>query len=232
MKLVGYLRVSTETQAEKGLGLEVQAAAIKTWAKANKQMLVDNFYRDEGLSGSLPATDRPGLAAALNAVQRGRANGLVVARLDRVARKLTVQEAVLARVWEADGHVFTVDSGEILRDDADDPMRTAMRHMIGVFAQFERGTIVARMKAGRQMKAAAGGYAFGAPPLGMAAEGGELVPVAAEQETLRRIADLRRDGRSLREIADTLTTEGRLPKRGARWHPETLRRVVARLDAA
>jgi DNA invertase Pin-like site-specific DNA recombinase len=35
VKLVAYLRVSTDRQAEEGLGLEVQEQAIRTWARAN-----------------------------------------------------------------------------------------------------------------------------------------------------------------------------------------------------
>ena len=73
-------------------------------------------------------------------------------KLDRLARDLMTQEAALGRVWRHDGRVFTVDKGEILADDPADPMRTAFRQMLGVFAQLERGMIRARMDAGRQAK--------------------------------------------------------------------------------
>lgn len=84
-------------------------------------------HRDEGISGTKEAADRPGLACALDAVERGQAAGVVVYRLDRLARSLTVQEAVLGHVWRRDGRVFAVDTGEGPADDPSDPMRTFVR---------------------------------------------------------------------------------------------------------
>jgi hypothetical protein len=55
----------------------------------------------------------------------------VVARLARLARALTVQKASLAVAWQAGGHVFTADAGEVLRDDPANPMRTALRQVVG-----------------------------------------------------------------------------------------------------
>lgn len=229
-KLLAYVRVSTDLQAEQGLGLQVQERAIRTWAQTRGFKVVD-VHKDEGVSGSLDVAQRPGLASCLNLLQHGAAQGLIVARLDRLARALTVQEAVLARVWEAGGSVFTVDAGEIHRDDPADPMRTAMRQMVGVFAQLERGMIVARMRAGRVLKAAKGEYAYGAPPLGYRSENRSLIRVEEEWATVERIRALRDEGCSLRQIADRLDAEGHHPKRAVRWHPQTLSQVLKRLDA-
>lgn len=227
MRVVGYVRVSTERQAEEGLGLEVQRRALRRWAKDGGHRLV-SIEADEGVSGAKEAADRPGLAAALEAVESRRAEGLVVARLDRLSRKLTVQEAALAQVWKHGGQVFTVDAGEVDQDDPDDPMRTAMRQMIGVFAELERGMIGARLRAGRRLKAEQGGYAYGAPAFGKRAEGGELVGDAAEQRALRRILELRRAGASYRAIVAALDAEGHRPKRARRWHPQVVRDIVER----
>jgi hypothetical protein len=46
---------------------------------------------------------------------------------------------------------------------------------------------------------------------------------------VRRIGELHAAGKSLRQIAETLTEEKKKPRRGKRWHPECLRRIVARL---
>jgi DNA invertase Pin-like site-specific DNA recombinase len=229
MKLVAYLRVSTETQAFDGLGLDVQRKGISQWARANGHR-VALWTADEGVSGSNGLDTRRGLLDALNAVEDGAASGLVVYKLDRLARSLTVQEGTLAKVWGLGGSVFSVDLGEVPQDDPDDPMRTAMRQMVGVFAQLERGMIAARMRAGRRLKAERGGYAQGAPPFGFRAEGGELVADDDEARTLVRIAELRSSGASLRVIADTLNAEGLRPKRSGRWHSETVRRAVARIE--
>ena len=153
-------------------------------------------------------------------------------RLDRLARKLTVQEATLAKVWDVGGSVFAVDLGEVPRDDPDDPVKTALRQMIGVFAQLERGMIAARLRSGRLLKAERGGYAgFGSPPYGTRCVNGELRTNTTEHRAIERAVALRSSGASLRTIADTLTAEGYRPKRADRWHPETLRRMLTRCQA-
>ena len=227
MNLAAYVRVSTEGQVDDGQGLDLQRQAISRWAKANGHRIVQ-WFSDEGVSGTIDAVDREGLACVLEALERGEAAGLVVARLDRLARKLHIQEAALAHVWNSGASAFTVDSGEVLRDDPDDPMRTAMRQMIGVFAELERSMIAKRMRDGRKMKAEKGGYAHGAPAFGYRADKRCLVPDANEQATLERIRSLHAGGSSLRDISATLTQEGYRPKRSERWHPESLRRIISR----
>jgi DNA invertase Pin-like site-specific DNA recombinase len=228
IKLVAYLRVSTDRQAEEGLGLAVQETAIKSWTKANAHKIA-LWARDEGVSGTNGIDDREALPDALAAVRDGRAKGLVAYNLDRLARKLHTQEAILGHIWEAGGRIFTVEDGEVLEDDPEDPFRTAMRQMRGVFSQLERAMIIKRMKAGRRLKAERGGYAFGVPAFGYRAEGGELVPVPEEQLVLDRIRVLHDQQLSLRQIATVLTNEGHRTKRGGQWHPETLRLIVSRL---
>jgi DNA invertase Pin-like site-specific DNA recombinase len=185
-------------------------------------------YRDEGVSGSNGVDDRIGLTDALQAVASGNVGGLLVARLDRLARALTVQEAILAKTWALGAAMFAADGGEVMRDDPDDPMRTAMRQMAGVFAELEKNLVKKRLRDGRRAKGEAGGFAYGSPSLGYKAENRELIEDDDEQETLHRIKELLDEQTSLREIARTLTDEGFTPKRSDRWHPETLSRIAIR----
>jgi DNA invertase Pin-like site-specific DNA recombinase len=69
-RAVGYVRVSTEDQARSGLGLEDQRAAIKAAAERLRLQLI-GIHADEGLSGGLEASERPGLMAALGELKRG-----------------------------------------------------------------------------------------------------------------------------------------------------------------
>jgi DNA invertase Pin-like site-specific DNA recombinase len=225
MRLAGYLRVSTDLQAEQGMGLDIQRRGIRSWAKANGHRIV-SWHSDEGISGSNGIDTREGLHDALTAVDTGSVQGLVVYKLDRLARKLTVQEATLARIWTAGGSAFAVDIGEIPQDDPDDPMRTALRQMIGVFAQLERGMIAARLRAGRRLKAERGGYAGGAPKYGFVAVAGELTPNEAEQAVVARILSMHQQGLGTRPIAATLNDEGLTAKRGGAWSSAQVARVV------
>lgn len=229
--VTGYVRVSTKNQVEDGQGLEVQEEQIRSWCDRHGHHLLA-IHRDEGISGAKDSADRPGLARALTTLA-GSSEWLVVAKLDRLARTLTVQEAILAQAWRLGGRVAASDVGEIAQDDPDDPMRTAMRQMMGVFAQLERAMITSRMRAGRRMKESKGGYVGrGSPRLGQVAVGGELVADPDEQRAIARIVELDGEGLSLRQIAARLDEDGFRPKRGGRWHPTVVRRVLARVEPA
>ena len=118
IRAVAYLRVSTVGQVEDGHGLEIQEERGRQWAKSHGHSIL-GFYADEGISGKIDT--RAGLEEALSAVRFNSAEGIVVASLDRLARSLTVQEAALQQVWSAGGRVFSIDTGEVMADDPDDP---------------------------------------------------------------------------------------------------------------
>jgi len=233
MKIAAYLRVSTDKQAEEGLGLDVQEAACRTWAKANQHKLVTTFT-DAGISGSNGLDTRVGLADALKALRAGEVAGIVVYRLDRLARDLVLQESLLAEVRRMGGQIFTTSAGEAgyLADDPDDPSRKLIRQVLGAVNEYERAMIALRLRSGRRAKAERGGFAYGSPALGYRAKGGELVPVDDEQATVDRIIELHRSGASLRTICTTLQSEGHRTKRGSTtWHPQVVARVISRLPA-
>lgn len=233
LRLVGYLRVSTDRQAEEGLGLEIQEQAIRKWAKANGHKIV-GVHRDEGVSGSNGIDSREALPDAFADIRRGWASGIVVARLDRLARDLIVQETLLAEVRRLGGEMFSSVPGEsaYLGDDPDDPSRKLIRQVLGAVAEYDRAMTVLRLKSGRRRKAEKGGFAYGAPAFGYEAHDGALVPLGAEQVTIGRVRDLCAAEASIREIARILTAEGHRTKRGGtRWHPTTVARLVARLEA-
>ena len=236
-KVAAYLRVSTDRQAEHGLGLEVQEAAIRSWARANGYR-VTAWTRDEGVSGSNGLDTRVGLLDAIALVRDRQVSGVVVYRLDRLARDLVLQESLLADIRRMGGDLFTTSAAEAsyLTDDPDDPSRKLIRQVLGAVNEYERSMIRLRMRSGRARKRETGGYAGdGSPPYGHRADGGRLVPIPDEQAVLDRIRQMRAEGASLRVIGATLSAEGFSPRpsklrRHDGWAPETLRRIVARLD--
>lgn len=232
-----YTRESSKAQVKDGSGLAIQAKDCRAWARANGHKIVQQCS-DDVVRGALPAEERPGLACALRALRDGSADGMLVGKLDRLARELIVQEATLAQAWKErtggrpPGRVFAADQGEILRDDPDDPMRTAMRQMMGVFVQLDKSLAVQRMRKGRLAKAAAGRHAVGRYPFGYQA-GGEgsdrdAVPQPAEQAAAARIVALRAEGRSYRGIIGVLEAEGIAPRTAGHWSPSTVRKIVLR----
>lgn len=233
MKVIAYLRVSTDRQAEQGLGLDVQEEQIRKWARSHRHQVVA-WLRDEGQSGANGLEDRVGLADALDLLGQGTAQGLVVYCVDRLARDLVLQEQLLADLWRMGAAVFSTRSSEagyLVPDDPEDPSRRLIRQILGAVADYDRTHIGLRLRRGRQRKAEKGGYAYGSPAYGFCARDRELAPRDDEQEALTLIRDMRRDGASLRTIIQALDREGFKPRRGSTWNPGTLSRIVRRVEA-
>jgi DNA invertase Pin-like site-specific DNA recombinase len=225
--LCAYVRVSTQGQADDGQGLDVQRDAIEAWARAHGHTIVATF-EDAGISGSNGLEQRVGLADAMQAVRDH--DGLVVARLDRLARDLVLQETLLGELARVGVAVFSTVPGEqaVLGDDPDDPSRQLIRQIMGAIGQYERSLIALRLRAGRDRKRALGGYSGGAPGFGWRAHDGDLEPVPGEQDVIETIRRLRGDGRSYAGVADELNARGLEARHGGRWHAATVRRVTLR----
>jgi DNA invertase Pin-like site-specific DNA recombinase len=230
MRLVSYLRVSSNGQLD-GYGFDVQREHIRNWAKANGHKIIAEYT--DAVTGKADAVDRPGLLEALQMIRRPpEADGVVIGKLDRLARQLTTQEAILSLVWREGGRVFTAEDGE---DDPDDPMRTAIRQVQGVFAELDRKTVVKRLRDGRRAKAEAGRHAVGQYPYGAQGVGKgrerDAGPREDEQAAIRRIVELRAAGEPYRAIAATLDAEGLKPRRAEAWSAMAVRNVAIRAGA-
>lgn len=116
-------------------------------------------YEDQ-MTGSV--LDRPGLQQALVDARRGRFDLLLVVRVDRLARSVRALASILE---ELDMHGIAFRSATEPFDTAS-PAGRMMVQMLGVFAEFERATIIERVIAGMQKKAAKGGWNGGKRPLG------------------------------------------------------------------
>jgi len=225
-RTLGYVRVSTDEQASKGYGLEIQRRAIREYCKTNGLVLVD-ILGDEGISGSNGFDARHGLADALARIERHEASILVVHRLDRLARKLYVQLTVIERLEKAGARVVSTSEPDV---DGPDELRELIRNILGSVAGYERAVIRGRMLAGRRAKSERGGFIGGIAPFGFKAVDGELVALEGEQAVIARITVLKAQGASLRSIAQALDAEGLRPKRGTRWHPTQVARVLERIE--
>jgi len=230
VRIVGYARVSTVGQADDGFGLEVQDQTIRAWAKTYKHRL-STIVADSGVSGVKELAERPALGEALEMVRSGEVEGIVVARLDRLARDLIVQETVLVEIRRLGGELFSCQGGENanLADDPDDPSRELIRRIMGAVSQYEKEIIRLRLAAGRRRKAEGGGYAYGRPSFGQRVVGRELEEDPDEMVVLDRMRELRDAGASLRDICAALDAEGVRTKTGAGgWKPAVVARILKR----
>jgi site-specific DNA recombinase len=217
---VAYLRVSTPGQAEDGLGLKIQEDQIAAYLKRNPSLTLLKTFRDEGLSGS--TLDRPALQALLIEAKEKCFTKVIVAKLDRLARDLYVQ-LFLEKELLIHG-IEVVSLAESF--NGRDPIMVAMRQIVGVFAQLERGRITERLLAGRRKKLESGQYAGGQPPMGYKAgpNGLEINPI--EAEIVRRVYRARMGRHSYGWIARNLNTASLKPRRGKRFYASTVRYIL------
>jgi DNA invertase Pin-like site-specific DNA recombinase len=196
LKLLGYVRVSTAEQAASGLGLEAQERSIEDTCRARDWELLD-LVRDEGASGK--TLERPGLERVLRRIAAGEADGLVVAKLDRLSRSVIDFGLLLEWFTEADATLVALDLGV----DTSTPGGRLVANVIASVAEWERDTIADRTRAGLASLRAQG------KPTGRAA-------VADRPELTERIRVMREvEGLTLQAIADRLNAEGVPTARGA-----------------
>src|SRR5205823_10531728 len=108
MRLIGYAR---EVPDVVGPTYEMQEAAMRLWAKRNRHRLV-RVIGEAGLSCAEDVATRMGFADALDELRIGAAEGIIVARLDRLALDVTTQELLLAEVWRSGGVVRSADPAD------------------------------------------------------------------------------------------------------------------------
>lgn len=223
--VAGYVRVSTDTQKENGLGAAIQREQIADYCQEHGHELV-GVWEDLGVSGATMPAEREGLRALLRQVEVDGIELVVVAKLDRMARDLAVQlwcEKELLRAG-----VELVSIGEPWRGD--DPMTKAMLQIVAVFAELEKNVLVQRMARGRMAKRKLGGYAGGQMiPLGLEVQGrgkeARFVP-DGQAGLVRRVFHEYAEGTSMGVLADRLTAEGIRGKRGGRMGTQTVALIL------
>jgi len=221
-RVVGYCRVSTAEQSDSGYGLEAQRQAIVDYCRAAGYELVD-LFEDAGLSGTLDAAQRPGLAAVLAAVDAGDIDGVVVKALDRIGRRPAVATAFFEAL-DAAGVAFLSITEPFLSSDL-------LRGLFAGIASDERRRILERTSSGRTTKAAQGGYAGGRVPYGYTLQGSRKearwVIDPAYSAIVRRIFAARVAGRTYQQIADALNADTIPSPGGSTWGPSTVYTITS-----
>lgn len=206
MKLIGYYRVSTDAQGESGLGLEAQQAAVRSHVALRGDELIGEVV--EVASGG--RDDREALAAVLARLARGEADGLIVAKLDRLARSIAQVDRVLDLSQRQGWRLVALDLGV----DTDTASGRLVVNVLAAVAQWERETIGERTRDGLAAK--------------REREGGRLKgnKPSLPAQTVARIRRLRARGLSLRQIARELEQQGVETAQGGRWHAGTVAYVL------
>lgn len=218
-RVVAYVRVSSAEQG-RAFEPESQRRAIKAYADREGLEIVAEHTED--ISGTLPLDDRPGLQAALASVYAQGASGLLVAERTRLARDEFAAHDAKRTFAAAGARVLYADGS-----NGDDDAALLLDGVGHAVAAYERRRIVARLRAGREVKAShhpAARSQGGKLPHGYRRGKGGMVEIDPEEAAeVRRAFELVRDGKSIRATAEIMSLET-----GRTWRPTTVARVVTR----
>jgi site-specific DNA recombinase len=207
MKVIGYTRVSTEEQACTGVSLAAQEAKLRQYADLYDLDLL-GVIADAGLSAKSLA--RPGLQRALDALESGAAEGILIAKLDRLCRSVGDWGTLIDRYF---GKKFALLSVADQIDTRSASGRMGLNILMSV-AQWEREIIGERTSAALQFKKSQG-VKLGAPSL-------------QDRSAIARMLELRAAGSTYASIASCLASEAYQTLRGGKWDGATVRKVLLR----
>jgi DNA invertase Pin-like site-specific DNA recombinase len=219
-RVVGYLRVSTDKQAERGVSLAAQRAKVEAYCELYDLELVA-VVEDRGASAK--TLRRDGLDTALAMLRAGEADGLLVVKLDRLTRSVRDLGTLVENYFATGAALLSVSEQIDTRSAAG---RLVLNVLMSV-AQWEREAIGERTSAALRHKQAEGEYIGGQAPYGFQVAGdGSLVEDTDEQAMLREARRLRESGLSLRAVAGELDRHGFRSRTGRRFAAQQVSRMV------
>jgi len=220
MKAIGYVRVSTDRQAEQGVSLEAQEAKIRAMATVQGaelfQVIVDGGESAKNLN-------RPGLQRLLALVDSGKSEAVIIAKLDRLTRSVK-DLCNLLELFEKRS-VALISVAESL-DTASAAGRLVITIMAAV-SQWEREAIGERTRDALRHKRSTGervgNIRFG---FRLSPDGKHVEPDPGEQGVLTEIRHLRQNGHTLKGIVAALKHKALRTRRGSAWRLEHVARII------
>jgi DNA invertase Pin-like site-specific DNA recombinase len=213
-KVVAYVRVSTDKQAEQGLSLDAQQECLLKYADLHKIEIV----AIEADSASASSLERPGLQRALNALETGEASGLLIVKLDRLTRSVRDLVALIDEYFRDDQALISVSE----HIDTGSAAGRLTLKILTTVAEWEREAIGERTSAVMQHMKAEGMFTGGFPPFGFQIGNGVLLECEEEQAVIKEVRAARMFGETLRGIARRTIN----PRTGRTFHPTQIVRML------
>jgi site-specific DNA recombinase len=206
-RAVGVVRVSRvgARAGEQFVSPSEQRDRIAAACERDGLELVETFDELDVSGGALLAK-RPGLSRAVELVEAGAADVVVVAYFDRLVRKLAVQEEVVERVERAGGGILALDVGEVRADTA---ARWLSSGMLGLVAEYHRRVTAERTADAKRRAIARGVPTFPNIPPGLrSCDDGTLEPHPEDAPVVAEAFRRRAEGATVMEVRDYLRAHG------------------------
>ena len=215
---IGYVRVSTDGQAQDGVSLDAQRAKIAAWCELNDYTLTA-VHVDAGISGK--NCNRPGLQAALS--DCGKGNALVVYSLSRLSRSIRDTMDISDKLAKSGADLVSLSE----KIDTTSAAGKMVFRLLAVMNEFERDQISERTKSALQHKKAQG-ERVGTIQYGyrLADDGIALIEDENEQQVISAIHSMRDSGLSLRKIVVELERNGFVSRSGQPLQLKQVHRIA------
>lgn len=221
-KFYGYCRVSTETQAEKGYGLEAQEKEIRKYATAHGLEL-EAVFTDAGISGNLKDTDedeaiskRAALMEMLSTLNAG--DTVIVLNTSRLWRSDMTKAIIRRELMKHGAKILSVEQPkyDLYTKDPNDYLINAIMEALDVY---ERMSIALKLARGRTIKAKGGDKPAGVAPFGYqySADKKHIDIDPVEAQAVKMIFTEGQKGQSLHQVADYLNAREIKTRRGKEW---------------
>jgi DNA invertase Pin-like site-specific DNA recombinase len=210
-----YLRVSGKGQVD-GDGFPRQLAAVNHYAAAHGIKIV-GIYRELGVSGTKGAEDRPAFIEMTKALLANGTRMVIVENLSRLARDLMMQETIIGVLRKGGFELVSVAEPDLCSDD---PSRVMVRQLFGSVAQYEKSTLVLKLRGARMRAKAKAGRCEGRKPYGER---------PGESAVTKRARALRAAGMSWDMVARQLNADGVTTRYGGQWFGSTISKIVRRV---
>lgn len=194
MATYGYVRVSTQAQADEGESLDVQRRQIEGWCHMHGLDLHSVFV-ERGVSGSVPVTERPEGGAMWDALQKG--DTVIAAKLDRLFRSALDALQTVEKLKDLGVSLVLLDLGG---DISGNGLSKLFLTMAAAFAEAERDRIRERVTQSKRDQKGRGRYLGGKVPVGYLVVDGGLVENPAEIAIVHDARKLRSAGMPLRLV--------------------------------
>jgi site-specific DNA recombinase len=206
-RAVGVVRVSRvgDRDGERFVSPSEQRERIRAACERDGLELVDTL-EELDVSGGAPLDSRPGLRRAVELVESGGADVVVVAYLDRLVRSLAVQAVVVERVERAGGAILAVDVGQVTNGSAGQWLSGTL---LGAVSEYARRVTAERTADAKRRAVERGVPPFPNFPPGLRQrDDGRLEPHPQEARVVADAFQLRADGATVMEVRAFLREQG------------------------
>lgn len=218
MKVIGYIRVSTEGQDASGLGLADQESKIKGYCDLYNLELI-GIEKDAASGKNM---ERPGLQKALAMLKKGQVDGLIVAKLDRLTRSIRDMSFLFENLFMDKYNLFVV----MEQIDTSTANGRLIANILISVSQFETEVATERTKAALKQKRAKKEFCGGHIPYGYQLEDGKLIPEPQEQAIISKMKQWREKGATFQTICDNLNDAFIPTKTGKKWTPGIAHKIL------